>query len=258
MFAWERATIYVPSTGKVYDHINADGTLNTVALTYNQGTFLGAANYLYGITGTASYLSDAQLIASYTQNNMCTNGILPQYSTTGDLSGFNGIFVRWMGRFAKERGLWSTYYDWMAQNAAAAFNVRRGDNLSWDQWSTPTASGTLQSWACSDSVVMLNTIPPLFEVESLTVPSYAGPDYRIVTDSNFSGGAGVILDSTAVGNYINFLVPNVSARAYDVRVGVKKINTRAIFQMAIGQAGNNSPTNVGTPQDLYSASRRVR
>ncbi len=256
IYAWERSTLFIASSGKVEDHINSDGTLNTVALTYNEGTFLGAANYLYNITGTASYLSDAQLIASYTQNNMSnsTTGLLPQYSSTGDLSGFNGIFVRWLGKFAKDRGLWSNYYDWMEKNAEAALSCRRSDNLSWDDWATATPSGTLQSWACSDSVVMLNVIPPKFEVESLTVPSYSGPDYRVVTDSNMSDGGGVILDSNAVGNYINFLAPDVSARKYDVRIGVKKINTRGIVQLAIGQAGNNSPTNLGAPIDLYSAS----
>ena len=72
-------------------------------------------------------------------------------------------------------------------------------------------------------------------------------------DSHFSAGAAVILDATAVGNYMNFLVPAVSARTYDVRVGVKTTTTRGIVQLAIGPAGNNSPTNVSTPRDLYSA-----
>ncbi len=255
IYAWERATIYDATKGKIYDNISASGTLNTVSLTYNQGTFLGAANALYNITGTASYLNDATLMASYAQNTICTNGILPQYSTTGDFGGFNGIFLRWMSTFATDQKLWPNYFDWLDQNAELAWSsCRSSDGLCWDDWSTPTASGTLQSWACSDAVVMLNVIPPLFEPDTLTVPSYVGPDYRIVADTNFRDGQGVILDSTAVGNNIVFLLPNVSARKYDVRVAVKKLNTRGIFQLAIGQAGNNSPNNMGSPQDLYSAS----
>ncbi len=254
IYAWERATIYDPSLGKIYDNIGADGTLNKVSLTYNQGTFLGAANALYGITGTASYLSDAQLMASYAQNTICTNNILPQYSTTGDFGGFNGIFIRHMAKFAQQRGLWDNYYEWLEQNAELAWSSRRSsDGLSWNDWSTATPTGTLQSWACSDSIVIANVIPPLFEPDQSTIPSYSGPDYRIIADANFRDGQGVILDSTATGNYINFLIPNVSARKYDIRVAVKKLNTRGIFQLAIGQAGNNSPNNVGTPQDLYSS-----
>ena len=85
-------------------------------------------------------------------------------------------------------------------------------------------------------------------------PAIRGRTIGSSATATSAAGAGVILDSTAAGNYINFLVPDVSARKYDVRVGVKTINTRGIFQMAIGQAGNNSPTNTGAPQDLYSAS----
>ncbi len=255
IYSWERSTLFNSSTGNVRDHINADGTLDYTGLTYNTGTFIGAANYLYQITGTASYLSDAQLAASYTQTNMCdASGIFPQYSTTGDLSGFNGIFLRWLGKFAKQNALWSTYYPWISANASAALSVKRSDNLCWNQWETATASGTLSSWACSDVVTLLNIIPSQFEAENLTVQQYTGPDYRVFTDSGFSGGSGVILDSTAVGNSITFVVPNVSARTYDVQVAVKKLNTRGTFQLAIGQAGSTSPANVGSPQDLYSAS----
>ncbi len=255
IYSWERATLFNTTTGNVRDHINADGTISYTGLTYNEGTFIGAANYLYTITGTAQYLSDAQLGASYTQTNLCdANGIMPQYSTTGDLSGFNGIFIRWLGRFAKDRGLWDNYYDWMYANATAAWSVRRSDNLSWDQWNTATASGTLQSWACSDSVVMLNVIPPQFEAENLTEQASSGDTWRDVTDANMAAGAGSILDATAAGDYVTLVMPNVSARKYDVRIGTKKLNTRGIVQVAISQAGNNSPANVGAPQDLYSAS----
>ncbi len=255
IYSWERSTLFNTSTGNVDDNISAAGVVSTSAYTYNQGTFIGAANALYGITSTTSYLNDATLAANYTQNNLCSSGMLPQYSSTGDFAGFNGIFIRWLGIFAQQRGLWGTYYNWMAQNAMAAWNQQRtSDGLSWNDWASATPTGTLQSWACSDAVVMMNVIPPLFELDTLTVQSYVGPDYRIVADTNFRDGNGVILDSTAVGNNIVFVVPDVSARSYDVRVSVKKLNTRGIFQLAIGQAGNNSPNNMGSPQDLYSSS----
>ncbi len=92
-----------------------------------------------------------------------------------------------------------------------------------------------------------------FEAESLTIPNYSGPDYRVVTDPNLSGGEGIILDSTAVGNYLTFAVPNVAAGAYDIRIGVKELNTRGIWQLSIGRADNfaATATTVGAPQDEY-------
>lgn len=94
------------------------------------------------------------------------------------------------------------------------------------------------------------------ETESLTVPIYSGPDYRIIADANMSGGLGAILDATAAGNYITFTVPNVAAGTYDVRIGVKDMNTRGIWQLSVGRADNFSgtATNVGSPHDGYTAS----
>jgi hypothetical protein len=94
------------------------------------------------------------------------------------------------------------------------------------------------------------------EAESLTVPNYSGPDYRVIGDPGFSGGEAVILDSTAAGNYITFLVPNVGAGTYDVRVGVKRLDTRGTWQLAVGRADNFTGTkaNVGPVVDDYSSS----
>src|SRR5256885_9553616 len=52
LFLWERATLFDPATGKVSDNISANGRLARFALTYNQGTFVGAANLL-GYTNEA-------------------------------------------------------------------------------------------------------------------------------------------------------------------------------------------------------------
>ncbi len=94
----------------------------------------------------------------------------------------------------------------------------------------------------------------VFETESLAVPAYAGPDYRILSDTNMSSGGGVILDSNAVGNFITFTVPNIAAGTYDVRVRVKDFNTRGIWQLSIGRADNFSGTasKVGSPHDSYT------
>lgn len=180
LFAWERAVLYDPGTGKVYDNINASGVVNSNWIfTYNQGTFIGAANSLYNLTGASNYLTDALTAALYTRNAMGTADILPEYGDTGDGGGFTGILARWLGRFVRDQNLWGTFYDWMAQNAHAAWAVRRPDNLSWCKWRTQTPAGTLYSWGCSSSVMMLQVVPAdyglpglIYEPVSLTSNSY--------------------------------------------------------------------------------------
>ena len=98
----------------------------------------------------------------------------------------------------------------------------------------------------------------VYEAENLTVATYNCPTApRLITgDPNFSNSAASILDSTAANQYVTYLVPNVAAAPYNIKVGVKKLNTRGIWQLHIGRADNFSGTqsSVGSPQDEYSAS----
>ncbi len=92
------------------------------------------------------------------------------------------------------------------------------------------------------------------ETESLTVAA-ATDTHRLVAADSYSAGYGTVLDSNAVGDYVGYIVPNVAAGSYDVRVGVKRFNTRGVVQLSVGRADNYavSHSNVGTPQDLYIA-----
>lgn len=154
IFEWERATLFNTNSGAVADAISADGKVHGWASSYNQGTFIGAANFL-GRT------NEARLAADFTMNQLCHAGILPQYQQSGDLGGFNGICVRWLAKFMDERGLQSRYEGWLRQNAEAAWNARRkSDGLIWSRWPAGTPDETLYSWGCSSAVVMLHAIPP--------------------------------------------------------------------------------------------------
>ncbi len=101
----------------------------------------------------------------------------------------------------------------------------------------------------------ITLVAPVFETENLTVADKSAATHRIIFDSSFSGGAGTILDATVVGDYVTYLVPAVSAGSYDIRVGVKTLNTRGTWQLAAGRADNFNATksNVGTPKDEYTA-----
>ena len=124
------------------------------ALTYNQGTFVGAANLL-------GFTNEARLAALYTMNQMCKDGYLPASGEKGDGGGFNGIGVRWIVRFVKDHGEQTTFGPWLQKNAEAAWQARRSsDNLSWCRWPEPTPADKRYSWGCSNAVVLLQVVFP--------------------------------------------------------------------------------------------------
>ena len=100
IYDWERATLYDPVTGLVYDNIDKNGLKNTDwKFTYNQGTFLGAALELYENTGSSAYLSDALQAADFTLNSgFLTNSGILKDEGGGDGGLFKGIFVRYFTR----------------------------------------------------------------------------------------------------------------------------------------------------------------
>lgn len=154
IYNWERSVLFNASSGAIYDNIATNGVISTWSSTYNQGTFLGAANYL-GLT------NDAALSANYTMLNLTTGGILPEYGIAGNNSGFNAIYLRWLVRFMKDRNLQSTYEPWLQLNANAAWNMRRADNLSWCQWLQNSPTGTnFYSWDCISSFEALQAAQP--------------------------------------------------------------------------------------------------
>ncbi len=92
-----------------------------------------------------------------------------------------------------------------------------------------------------------------YEAEGLTVQSVtSGVSLTINADTSMSGGEGMNLASTAVGNQVTFSIPYLEAGSYNVKVGVKKYNSRGIFQLAIASNGGTY-YNLSTPQDCYAA-----
>lgn len=154
MFLWERATLFDAATGRVSDSINTSGRVARFALTYNQGTFVGAANLL-------GYHDDAKLAAIFTMRELCKDGYFPAANEKSDGGGFNGIGVRWIARFVKDRGEQATFEPWLQKNAEAAWQARRtSDNLCWCRWPQPTPPDRRYSWGCSSAVVTLQVVRP--------------------------------------------------------------------------------------------------
>ncbi|HTV39467.1 MAG TPA: LamG-like jellyroll fold domain-containing protein [Candidatus Sulfotelmatobacter sp.] len=183
IFFWELSHLDNGS-GKIWDHVsitNGVVSTNTVATTYNQGTFIGAANFF-------GQISDATAAANYTKNSMGSGGILPEYGIENNNSGFNAIFFRWMMRFMKDNGLQNTYQSWLQQNANAAWNYRRtSDNLSWCQWLEQTPATNLYSWDCISSLEAIDAMPVALIPVAPTLP----PQVMLVSGSSYTYSTGV-------------------------------------------------------------------
>jgi hypothetical protein len=152
IYNWEMATLFNTNNGAIYDSISSAGSINTWASTYNQGTFVGAANYLGDV-------ASATLAANYM---LGSRGLLPDYGIGGNNSGFNGIGMRWVAKFMNDRNLQNNYLAALQFNANTAYMNRRSDGLSWCSWEYPTPSGNLDSWSCISSVVAMQVVPPTF------------------------------------------------------------------------------------------------
>lgn len=100
-------------------------------------------------------------------------GILPQYPSGSDLSGFNGIFARWMAHFAKDQNLWLSFGPWLTTNANAAWSIRNINNLAWQQWATPLGTNVPDNWGCSAAVVVMQVADPS-PADTLQVTPTAG------------------------------------------------------------------------------------
>lgn len=159
LYAWEKTHLFDASSGAVWDAVDTSGKVGTWSSTYNQGTFVGLADFLGDTAG-------AKLAADYTRDHLgkpSAGGymIMPEYGSGGDNnSGLNSIGLRWIAKFMKDRHLQNAYLEWLQANADTAWSVRRiSDNLSWDQWLQPTPGGVLHSWDCINSVVALQVTP---------------------------------------------------------------------------------------------------
>jgi len=85
--------------------MNASGNISRAVYTYNQGTFIGAAQELYKVTGQKQYLADALKAADYVIEKMSNNEGVLSNATTGDGGLFNGIFFRYFVKLINEPDL---------------------------------------------------------------------------------------------------------------------------------------------------------
>ncbi|WP_019503755.1 exo-alpha-sialidase [Pleurocapsa sp. PCC 7319] len=100
-----------------------------------------------------------------------------------------------------------------------------------------------------DSITLfpISTIAEL-EAENLT-QLVSGASSRLISDSNASEGNWIILDADNVGDYIQFLVPNILAGDYMIEYRYKSFSVRGIVQMSIGNADGTGQVNQGAAEN---------
>lgn len=104
IYAWEKQALF--DDGAIYDSVNGDtGKIGKFCLTYNQGTFIGAAVDLYKLTGDKSYIDDAIRAADYTLDKLSVEGGILQPEGARDGGIFKGIFVRYFTELIQDGDL---------------------------------------------------------------------------------------------------------------------------------------------------------
>lgn len=162
IYQWEREHLFNPATGAVYDNIDGrTDNLNTLTLSYNQGTFLGTAHELFKITGEASYLKDARKAAYFgiSDGSMIDAGNnLLRDEGNGDGGLFKGIFIRYFVKLILDDNLEPIYQKkfitFFNNNADILWRkgVNKSDLLygsSWAKGAEGSTQLTIQTSGCT-------------------------------------------------------------------------------------------------------------
>ena len=125
IYSWEKTHLF--DNGAIYDNLNGDtGKLAKFCLTYNQGTFIGAAVELFKLTGDESYIEDSILAADYTIDHLTKEGGILQPEGARDGGIFKGIFVRYFTQLILEGKLPEStrnrYVEFLRHNAETLWN----------------------------------------------------------------------------------------------------------------------------------------
>lgn len=155
IYEWEYNNLYNPASGAVYDNYNTDTQeLSTTTLSYNQGTFGGAAYALYKATGEQSYLQTARKAFYYgmTSSNIIDTGnnIIRDEGNNHNNELFKGIYMRYLVQILDEPALESIYRNKFAtflnNNAETAWRngVKKNDLQMYfsSNWAQPITGST--------------------------------------------------------------------------------------------------------------------
>jgi len=157
---WMVLKLYDAPSGEVKGAINAAGTITEGALSYTQGTFIGACDLLRADYPAVNYLAMGLKAMDYARSSMCNTagGILKDENGIPDTQGMKSIFARWACLFVKNTGTVSNYGAWLDANAAQAWSIRNAQGLMWNIWGTRTPETVRNAFETTCGVAMMNGI----------------------------------------------------------------------------------------------------
>jgi len=157
---WMVLKLYDASSGEVKGAINAAGTITEGALSYTQGTFIGACDLLRADYPAVNYLAMGLKAMDYARSSMCNTagGILKDENGIPDTQGMKSIFARWTCLFVKNTGTVSNYGAWLDTNAAQAWSIRNSQGLMWNIWGTRTPDNVRNAFETTCGIAMMNGI----------------------------------------------------------------------------------------------------
>jgi hypothetical protein len=218
IYSWLRTTLFNPNTGEVYSKIAANGDVNYSVNVFNSGSFGGAANCLYQITGDLDYFNDAKLAFDYIKNTKFDNGILYATSRGGSE---NAEYIRWLAEFVRQNHLWDEYYPWMKLNADVAWNMRRTDlNITWNDWRTQspmdnsTANESNSGVVIQEVTPIVQDIPAKIEAENYNFMKGA------VTEATSDTDGGLNVHSLISGDYLEYVIKVPSSGLYVINYSI--------------------------------------
>ncbi len=229
-------------------------TFRRLALAY--GTHGAPLHYTWQNAGTNFPLAyfravDTSILAPIVGSGATSNKILLSF-VNFDVVNSNTISV--VVTMPKPGTYSGVYYDGSSSYTAARHTVS-GLNA------TPTLSFSVTLPPGQSVEYILNPVTATsyrYEAESLEVMSYisqtGGGYHHMGPDALLSNSDAIQLDSNNTGDNITYLVPNVAAGNYDVKVGIKKNTTRGIFQLSAARAdGTSGGSNIGGTVDEYTS-----
>jgi predicted alpha-1,6-mannanase (GH76 family) len=156
---WMVAHLYDTNTGEVKGAIIPNGTITEGALSYTQGTFIGACDLLRSEYPSVDYLGIGKKAMDYAMASLCNSagGILKDEDGNADTQGMKSIFARWACQFVQHTGTAGTYGAWLDLNAGQAWSIRNSSGLMWNIWGTRTSdSQVLNAFQTTCGVAMMN------------------------------------------------------------------------------------------------------